>query len=189
MRIIGGRLKGRRFPAKLPQGVRPTTDSARETIFNILLNYLDFKELKVCDVFAGSGAFGFESISRGAASCVFIDKNKKAVDFIRAFTAEAGIEPQKIIIEQRDALKFFSKPRQEGTAGGFDLIFMDPPYHSTLINSIISGILDNNYLSENGMLVLEMSSGEGFLPASRLEMLTERTIGQTRIIFLRFKPQ
>ena len=122
MRIVAGQWRGRPLVAPRGDATRPTADRTRETLFSMLLSRIgSFEGLSVGDFFAGSGALGFEALSRGAASCVFVEQDRAALDAIRANGDKLGIRPD---IRQSSVLSLgpVSKP--------LDLIFMDPPYQS-----------------------------------------------------------
>ena len=122
MRIIAGQWRGRPLTAPKGDATRPTADRTRETLFSMLLSRLgSFEGLNVGDFFAGSGALGFEALSRGAASCLFVEQDKPALDAIRANGDRLGIRPD---IRQSSVMSLgpTSKP--------LDLIFMDPPYNT-----------------------------------------------------------
>ena len=122
MRIIAGQWRGRPLAAPKGDATRPTADRTRETLFSMLLSRIgSFEGLAVGDFFAGSGALGFEALSRGAASCIFVEQDRAAQDAIRANADKFGLRPD---IRQGSVLSL-------GPAGKpLDLIFMDPPYHS-----------------------------------------------------------
>ena len=122
MRIVAGQWRGRPLVAPRGDATRPTADRTRETLFSMLLSRIgSFEGLSVGDFFAGSGALGFEALSRGAATCVFVEQDRAALDAIRANGDKLGIRPD---IRQSSVLSLgpASKP--------LDLIFMDPPYQS-----------------------------------------------------------
>jgi len=150
MRIVSGFLRGRRFnpPNNLP--VRPTTDIAKESLFNILNNYIDFHTIKALDLFAGTGNISLELISRGCISVTSIDNNFKCTDFIKK-TAEAFKIDNIHIVKTNvfNFLKFINTP--------FDLIFADPPYDMDGIIAIPDIIFEKNLISEEGFLVIEHS--------------------------------
>ena len=149
MRIISGTLKGRRIqaPANLP--VRPTTDFAKESLFNVLNNRVDFDELNVLDLFAGIGGISFEFASRGA-SVLAVENNPKCADFIKQTAERLHIENLNIM--RTDVFAYIAKTRQT-----FDLIFADPPYDLPTIDLLPTLIFEHNLLNPNGIFVLEHS--------------------------------
>ena len=148
MRIIGGRHGGRKFhpPAKIP--ARPTTDIAKEGLFNTLQNMLDFEELKVLDIFGGTGSISYELASRGATDITLIERDKTTVQFIRKTAAELGFENFKII--QGDVFKFLEQCTED-----YDFIFAGPPYALQEIDQLPVIIFERKLLREDGIFVLE----------------------------------
>ncbi|MDI1295398.1 MAG: 16S rRNA (guanine(966)-N(2))-methyltransferase RsmD [bacterium] len=122
MRIISGQWRGRPLAAPKGDTTRPTADRTRETLFSMLVSRLgSFEGIAVGDFFAGSGALGFEALSRGAGSCLFVEQDKPAIDIIRANGDKLGIRPD---VRQTSVLSLGQAPKP------LDLIFMDPPYGS-----------------------------------------------------------
>ncbi|MFW5755436.1 MAG: 16S rRNA (guanine(966)-N(2))-methyltransferase RsmD [Tangfeifania sp.] len=155
MRIVGGKYKGRIFTPKKNFGARPTTDLAKEALFNILVNRIDFEELSVLDLFAGSGSIGYEFISRGAKNVTFVEKNYSHVQFIKKVTSGLGIENAQIIRD--DTFRFLKK-----YPGKFDIVFADPPYDLKQLGEIPSAVFESGVLKENGLLILEHSKDYNF---------------------------
>ena len=156
MRIISGTHKGRPIvtPSNLP--VRPTTDLAKESLFNILNNSFDFEELEVMDLFSGTGSIAFEFASRGAKRIVAVDNNFRCAEYIRK--ASQGFGFNKIITVQRANVFSFLKYPQ----APFDLIFADPPYDMEDIQGIPELIFKNKLLKKGGWFVLEHSRDQNF---------------------------
>lgn len=155
MRVISGTLKGRRFnpPANLP--VRPTTDFAKESLFNILNNHIDFEEMNALDLFAGTGNISIELVSRGCITVTSVDVNFKCTDFIKKTAIAFNINNLQVIKSNVFSyLKFATKPYQ--------LIFADPPYDLEGINKIPEIIFEKNLLAENGIMVIEHSRDTNF---------------------------
>ncbi|HEX4433390.1 MAG TPA: RsmD family RNA methyltransferase [Acidimicrobiales bacterium] len=125
MRVIGGRSRGRRLPAKLPAAVRPTSDRVREAIFDILGSQGGVDGLTVVDLFCGSGALGVEALSRGAASSTFVDLDPDALAAVRQNLAAVGLEDEPATLV-RAALPGWL---ESAAAGPFDLALCDPPYN------------------------------------------------------------
>ncbi|WP_018127351.1 16S rRNA (guanine(966)-N(2))-methyltransferase RsmD [Balneola vulgaris] len=149
MRIITGKLKGRRIT--IPKGleVRPTTDRTKESIFNKIEVYKYLDNAKVLDLFGGSGNLGFEAISRGAKSVLFIEKDPKNVALIEKTAEQFGIAKQ-ISTQVSDVQRFLA-----GMAMPFDFIFCDPPYDYEWMEEMIELILEENWLEPSGWLILE----------------------------------
>ncbi len=151
MRIISGKHKGRRLqaPKKLP--VRPTTDMAKEALFNILNNYFNFTGLKILELFAGTGNIGYEFASRGSDSIISIDDDFGCVSFIKKTATELDLD---ITAMKSDVFLYL-----ERCNSSFDIIFADPPYDLGQENfeKIALQIFENNILDEEGMLIIEHS--------------------------------
>jgi 16S rRNA (guanine966-N2)-methyltransferase len=147
MRIVGGTHKGRtiRVPKGLP--VRPTTDFAKEALFNILQNRVDFDSLAVLDLFSGTGHISMEFASRGSKKVISVDKNFRCVGFLRGAAAELGFEINTVKSDVFDFLKT--------TYDRFDLIFADPPYDLPEIPLIHQIVRERQVLNDEGMLIIE----------------------------------
>lgn len=151
MRIVGGKLKGLQFhaPAKLP--VRPTTDMAKEALFNILLNSYDFEECTVLDLFTGTGSVSIEFASRDAQSITSVDKHPGCVAWLKTVKEKHNLE--NIVICKADAFKFLTQ-----TSEKYDIIFADPPYDLPNISLLPKLVQQYQLLNENGVLVVEHPS-------------------------------
>jgi len=151
MRIIGGALKGRRFnpPKNLP--VRPTTDMAKEALFNILQNKVDLENLSVLDLFSGTGNISLEFASRGARQVTSVDLNFGCVNYLKNTAKDCQMDQIKVV--KNDVFKFLSLETEQ-----YDLIFADPPYDISRIPDIARLVFDRNLLSENGILIIEHQS-------------------------------
>ena len=151
MRIISGKYKGKRLtaPKKLP--VRPTTDMAKEALFNILNNNYYFEDLTILDLFSGTGNISFEFASRGANSVTAVDKNTNCIQYIAKTSKKLDLE---IDVFKSDVFKFLERVKSE-----FDIIFADPPYNSTIteFSTIVKLIFLNELLKEEGLLIIEHS--------------------------------
>lgn len=155
MRIIGGKLKGRKIvaPAKLP--VRPTTDFAKEALFNILRNEFVFSDLKILDVCAGTGNISYEFASRGVENILALDLNFGCVKFIQQTAKENDLSIRAMRV---DAIRFLSKKGKNE----YSLIFADPPYALKTLSTIPDLVFDNEWLEENGTLILEHGQENNF---------------------------
>jgi len=148
LRIISGTHKSRRLnpPKNLP--VRPTTDLAKESLFNVLHNLVDFSELNILDLFAGTGSLSFEFASRGCISVISMDQNFKCVDYIRKTANDLGFKNIKTI--KADVFKSLKSNNYS-----FDLIFADPPYDLNWIDQIPDMIFTKGWLNKNAWLIVE----------------------------------
>ncbi|HRG19041.1 MAG TPA: 16S rRNA (guanine(966)-N(2))-methyltransferase RsmD [Flavobacterium lutivivi] len=151
MRIISGKHKGRKInpPKNLP--VRPTTDMSKEALFNILNNHFNFHELKILELFAGTGSISYEFASRGSAPILCIDGDMGCVNFIKKTAKEFDFD---ITALKSDVFKFLEKH-----TASYDVIFADPPYgmEQKEFEKIIHLIIENEILDEEGMLIVEHS--------------------------------
>ena len=157
MRIIGGSHKGRmiKVPKDLP--VRPTTDFAKEALFNILVNRLDMEGLRVLDLFSGTGHISLEFASRGSESVWSVDQNYKCVGFLKSAAKEFGFNIQTI---KSDVFEYLKHNRLR-----FDVIFADPPYDLPNIPDIHQLVFEHGLLNDNGLLIIEHG------PRTKLEHL------------------
>jgi 16S rRNA (guanine(966)-N(2))-methyltransferase RsmD len=155
MRIISGKFRGKtiKAPAQLP--VRPTTDMAKESLFNILNNDYFFEEIKFLDLFAGSGNISFEMASRGCKSVVCVDNNPHCTRFILKMAEQMGFDFLQAV--KSDALQFLGSSYHT-----YDIIFADPPYDFTDYQEILDKIFNRNLLDEEGVFVLEHSKDHDF---------------------------
>lgn len=150
MRIVSGKFRARQIhpPRGLP--VRPTTDFAKEGLFNVLNNLVDFTELEVLDLFAGTGNISYEFISRGCREIVAVEMNPKCHSFITKTTEELNADC--ITVVRTDVFFYLKHPE-----GSFDLVFADPPYDMEGIDTLPDLIIKNALLREEGWFILEHS--------------------------------
>lgn len=148
MRIIAGSLRGRHLnpPANLP--VRPTTDMARESLFNILNNYVDYEECTVMDLFAGTGAVSLEFVSRGVKNVTSIDINNACTEYIK--TAARQMNVDNIHVVRADVFDLLKRAYKK-----FDIIFADPPYALQDLPKLPDIVFGSDVLNEDGIFILE----------------------------------
>ena len=151
MRIIGGILKGLRLnpPTNLP--VRPTTDLAKEALFNILLNKIEFEDIKVLDLFSGTGNISLEFASRGASEVVAVDRSIQCIHYLNDTSRQHKLTQIKTF--KADVLKYLQIETEQ-----YDVIFADPPYDLNQIPEIPKIIFDKNLLLPGGLLIVEHQS-------------------------------
>jgi len=149
MRIITGKLKGRKLSVPENVELRPTSDRAKEGIFNVIQARRYIEDAVVLDLFSGTGNLGFEAISRGARSAVMVDVSPVAIKHIEKSASTFGVTNQITAITM-DAEAFLKK-----NSGKFDLIFCDPPYDHPFIPESIDIILNEGWLDEGGWYILE----------------------------------
>ncbi|MCK9220572.1 MAG: 16S rRNA (guanine(966)-N(2))-methyltransferase RsmD [Bacteroidales bacterium] len=151
MRIISGKYRGRKLQPPVSLPVRPTTDFAKEGLFNILANFIDFESIRVLDLFAGTGSIAFEFLSRGAQDVMAVDANHHCVEFIKKCATEFGATNLKAL--RSNAFVFLKHPWS-----AYDIIFADPPYDLEGIESIPDLVMEQDVLTEKGLLILEHSA-------------------------------
>jgi len=184
MRIVAGRHRGRRLLAPPGETVRPTSDRAREALFNILshgrlaADGAPFAEAAVLDAFAGTGALGLEALSRGAAAAVFIEQAREALAILRQNIAALG-EDTRARVVAGDATR---PPRAPSACA---LVFLDPPYRSGLAAAALGALDAAGWLAPEALAVVELAAHEELGPPAGFLLLDERVYGAARLIFLR----
>ncbi len=164
MRVITGTARGRKLKEPAGMETRPTTDRVKEGIFSSIQFELEGR--RILDLFGGTGQMGIEALSRGAVHCTFVDLRKEAVSVIRENLTLTGFSEQARVI-QGDALAFLSRCREN-----FDVIFLDPPYDSGLLEKTMELVTTIDIVSENGIIVCENGSNAGWpavFPPYRLQ--------------------
>ncbi|SFK17451.1 16S rRNA (guanine(966)-N(2))-methyltransferase RsmD [Methylocapsa palsarum] len=182
MRIIGGRLKGRVLKCPATDAIRPTSDRLRETIFNILVHAYDepFTDARVIDLFAGTGAVGFEALSRGASFALMVDQSAAANALIRANAEALGLSGSAQIL-RRDARKLGEAP----AGGRFGLAFLDPPYGKGFAPPALMALRDGGWLEKNALVIVEESDKAAADLPEGFSLIEERRYGLTRVVFAR----
>jgi 16S rRNA (guanine966-N2)-methyltransferase len=175
VRIIAGLWRGRPIEAPPGHGTRPTADRVRETLFSMLASRLgSFAELRVADLFAGSGALGLEALSRGAASVTFVENDPAAIAVIRRNADKLGASVQVL------GGSALALPRSDP----FDLIFADPPYAAGSGSAVVASIVKSGWLGGGGWLSVETSRADEVDPAG-LTLDISRVVGRARLTLLR----
>ncbi len=149
MRILGGEFSGRRFspPSGIP--ARPTTDLAKEGLFNVLQNMMDIEGISTCDIFGGTGSISYELASRGAAHLTIIERDQQSIEFIKKTTRDLGIADKMHII-RGDVFKFMKQSKEL-----YRFIFAGPPYALQNIDDLPMLVFEKNMLEPEGIFVLE----------------------------------
>jgi 16S rRNA (guanine966-N2)-methyltransferase len=172
IRIISGRWRGSKLPVLNVQGLRPTTDRNKETLFNWLIPYV---QNAVClDVFAGSGGLGFEALSRYAKQVVFIELDKGAVSNIQQNLIRLKVDTEQVNVLNGNALQLLPTLGQQ-----FDLIFLDPPFHQGLLPETLRLINQHKLLAPSGIIYIESEVlAADYLVPNEWQLLKERQGGQ-----------
>lgn len=179
MRIISGKLKGRRFEMpKDAHKTRPTTDISRESLFNILENKIELQSIKVLDLFAGSGSVGFEFISRGASEVVFVENHYSCSAYIEKILNEFKIS-ENGLVKKIDVFQYI----KHADKNYFDLVFADPPYDLKTLSKIPSIILENNILKKDALLIIEHDERNNF--EKHPNFVESRKYGQSQFSFFK----
>ena len=171
-----------------PEGrdLRPTADRVRESVFNILahgIDDFDFEDTTVIDVFAGTGALGFEAISRGCGHGVFIDNVARALACVRKNAGSLGLG-RDVTLLRLDAARLAPPPLAAKTPAV--LAFLDPPYESGLVQPALLGLKDKGWLADGAVAVCEVAAKEEFDAPKGFEAVDERTYGAARVVFLKY---
>ncbi len=171
MRIIGGDMGGRRIrpPAKMPY-TRPTTDIAKEGLFNIIENNLDITALKTCDLFGGTGSISYELYSRGARNCTIVEKDPAMYEFIKKTALELGLENFNVV--KAEVFKFI-----EQCSSQFDFIFAGPPYALNTIDELPVKVFAAEMVNKGGWFILEHTPRNDY--KSFPHFVTARSYGTT----------
>ncbi len=156
MRIVGGNFGGRRFspPANIP--ARPTTEMAREGLFNILSNFIDFEELTTLELFGGTGSVTYELASRGARDLTLVERDPTSIDFIKKTAKMLGID-DRLNVVRGDAFKFMKQSTRQ-----YDLIFADPPYALANMDDLPLLVFEQKMLVPDGIFVLEHTTSKDY---------------------------
>lgn len=186
MRIVGGELRGRPLQTPKSDDIRPTTDRTREALFNTLSHnwFESFENMRVLDLFAGTGALGLEALSRGAKHCVFVEQSVEGRALIRA-----NIENFK----QTGATKIFRRDATKlgpvGTMQPFDLLFADPPYGNGLGEDALISAADGGWLKSDALCIVEEAAAAPFKLPHGFTMQDERRYGDTIIRLITFSSE
>lgn len=178
MRVISGSARGRRLKELQGTDTRPTTDKVKESLFNIIQFELEGR--RVLDLFGGTGQLGIEALSRGAVHCTFVDRRQEAAALVRENLAACGFQEQSRVV-QGEALAFLAACREK-----FDVIFLDPPYQTELLERCLEEIAGFDILREHGIIVCESAADKVLPPlAPPYELGREYRYGKIRLTICR----
>ncbi|MCI0705962.1 MAG: 16S rRNA (guanine(966)-N(2))-methyltransferase RsmD [Ignavibacteriae bacterium] len=179
MRIIGGTYGGRTLTTLRDLSIRPTTDRAKQTMFDILTNRVNFEGIEVLDLFAGSGSLGLEAISRGARSAVFVEKSLKSISAL-----EKNIETlscrERCTIHQADVFWYLKNVRHQ-----FDIVFVDPPYKLERIPELPAAIYGARITKPSSYIVMEHSRETPVVVSESMYEIIKKPFGQTTMLILK----
>lgn len=185
MRIIAGKHRGRRLYVPRGTKVRPSAERVREAVFNILSHHADVADLEgaiAVDIFAGTGAYGWEALSRGAAQSVFVDRSPGALTGIHGI-AIALNEDKRVVLLKLDATRLPAPPGN--TRVPADLVFLDPPYGSGMAVPALEGLRSRCWIGGGAVCIVEVAALEAFIPPLGFTPFDERSYGASRVTFLR----
>lgn len=188
MRIVSGEFRGKALVTPEGDRTRPTSDRARQAVFNILEHAVwspGVRDLRIIDLFAGSGALGFEALSRGAAFCLFVETDDAARGAIRENVDAMGLFG-RTRVHRRDATDLGVRPGADGPA--FDMAFLDPPYAKGLGEKALERLAAGGWLAPGAVVLFERGSDEPDFHVEGYEKLDARDYGAARVHFLRLLP-
>ena len=182
MRIVGGELKGRKLSAPAGRDTRPTSDRARESLFNILNHGIgiELEGADVIDLFAGSGALGLEALSRGATACTFIEQAGPANQCIEDNLANLALTDRGAVLKLNAA----HLPRRPIVIAPAHLVFLDPPYGQGLASATLTSLQQGNWLADRAIIVAETAKTDNFRPRAPYTLADQRTYGHAQISFI-----
>lgn len=179
MRIVAGRFRGAVLHAPQDDRIRPTAERAREAVFNILRGMSpSVNGARVLDLFAGTGALGFEALSRGAEHCLFVERDRAAIEVIERNLLKLKLSAAEARIERGDVLELPRAPEP------VDVVFCDPPYGGDLAGRALAMLLRQRWLHKNTLLVVETGTEDALAVPLELRTLQERRYGPARFTFI-----
>jgi len=180
MRVVAGRFRGTTLDAPDGRETRPTSDRARESLFNILENGKHtpgIRGARIIDLFAGTGALGIEALSRGAEHCTFAENNRDTLDVLKR-----NIAKLKLADETRILGSVLTLPANVGRP--VDIALLDPPYGRDLLEPALNSLLAGEWISPDSLIVVQLHPKEQFSPSERFTILDDRKYGAARFLFL-----
>ncbi len=178
MRVISGSARGKKLISPAGLDVRPTLDRVKESVFNMIA--FDIPNCSVLDLFCGSGALGIESLSRGAASAVFVDMSRDSLSFAKQNLVATRLESRAETVLS-DSITYI-----KNTTKTFDIIFIDPPYKAGLYEEVLSSILDKKLLNPDGKIVVESAKDDPpLVPEGVFSEVREKNYGKVKILIMK----
>jgi 16S rRNA (guanine966-N2)-methyltransferase len=176
VRIVGGAYRGRKIAVSKDFDSRPTTDFAREALFNIMSNHFDYEDCRVLDLFGGTGSISFEFVSRGCLEIDLVDSNIRSVQFISKVATELGMKGIHVV--KMDVFRFIPICRKK-----YNIIFADPPYNLKNLQEIPALVLSHQFLLPEGWFIMEHGKGHNF--KTHPQFFDERHYGSVHFSFFR----
>lgn len=180
MRIVSGKFRGRHFDPPTNISARPTTDFAKESLFNLIDNIMDIDGITALDLFAGTGSISYELISRGAAYVTSVEMAQTQLTFIHKVCNMLKIDNMRIV--KQEVFRFLNS-----TTASYDIVFADPPYQLPNIEEIPDAVLNNKHLKENGILIVEHGAHTSF--ETHPAFFQHRNYGNVHFSFFRLNNQ
>jgi 16S rRNA (guanine(966)-N(2))-methyltransferase RsmD len=181
MRVIAGKYKGRKLVTVPDNSVRPATDRVKGAIFNVLQSRVNWNTARVLDLYAGSGSIGIEALSRGAVNCIFVEKSRAALAFLKANITTIGADADANVV-YGDVDSFV-----ESTRTKYAVVFADPPYALEALKLIPNTIFKKDIVAEDGYLIIEHPARYEFESNGLWEVAVHKTYGNTAVSFFQHK--
>ena len=177
MRIVSGKWRGRKLPVLDAQGLRPTTDRTKETLFNWLMH--DIRNARCLDAFSGAGSLGFEALSRGAKDVIFFEKDKRAAANLIKNGNTLGIQANVVTGDSLNLIQQQTQP--------FDIVFIDPPFNQNLLNPFLSALINRSLVNPDGLIYVEHEANLTISAPDSLVLHREKATPQFRYALYQFQ--
>lgn len=181
MRVIAGKYKGRKLETVSDNSVRPATDKVKGAIFNVLQSRVNWNSARVLDLYAGSGSVGIEALSRGAKNCIFVEKSRNALQFLKSNIESIGADGEASVV-YGDVDSFVDSTRIK-----FTVVFADPPYALEALKNIPNTIFEKGLIADDGYLIIEHPARYEFAQNSLWEVTVQKVYGNTSVSFFQHK--
>jgi len=186
LRIVAGKLGGRRIAAPPGRGTRPTSEKVRAALFNALERWLALDGARVVDLYAGSGALGLEAFSRGAAHVVFVEDDRRTAAALRDTLKELAVPREQGEVAAQKSLAWLARAASAPPAGPpTDLVLLDPPYAAGEVEAALGALAGWAGLAAGALIVVEASAKHRFAVPPALEVVRAKRYGDTQLVFLR----
>jgi 16S rRNA (guanine(966)-N(2))-methyltransferase RsmD len=182
LRIIAGRLGGRRIAAPKGSATRPTAEKVRQAVFNVLAHAMPLEGALVLDLYAGSGALGIEALSRGAAQATLVEADARTAAVIRANLSALALAPEEARVVVAPVLRWLKTASAQPP---FDLVLADPPYDAGQYGPLLAALADWPGIAPGGYVVVEVPARLSLSPPAGLELAQTKRYGDTQVLFLR----